>query len=347
MKKDKKKYTKREPKKKPENIQEELRDEFTKRKLKNYPLVLSYERIGMEKKARQVDMCATLIDYKHYDDGAFKLHSVNFCKDRLCSLCAWRRSLKIFGQVSEVMDKLAEKYAFIFLTLTVRNCSGDELKDNVDMLQKGFATMMDRRWGAAKAFKGYFKALEITHHNEYISALRYHPHLHVIIAVNKSYFTDSKSYVSWEKMIELWRKACHLEYKPSIDVHKIKPIADEAAEDLYKDTPNWKIKKAVAEAAKYTIKPEDVTFGSYEEVDRSVYDYTVAMSGRRCCSWAGVFKEARKELKHDDAEDGDLVHTTTEDKLRKDMHYVIESYQWRIGTYQCIGINEDRGGEDV
>lgn len=53
-------------------------------------------------------------------------------------MCAWRRSLKIFGQVSKVMDHVEKNYnyRYIFLTLTVKNCYGEDLKDTLDCKQR-------------------------------------------------------------------------------------------------------------------------------------------------------------------------------------------------------------------
>ncbi|RMH95205.1 replication protein, partial [Stutzerimonas nitrititolerans] len=50
--------------------------------------------------------------------------------------------------------------------------------------------------------KGYVRKLEITYNKERDD---YHPHFHVLIAVNKSYFTDKRYYISQKEWLELWR----------------------------------------------------------------------------------------------------------------------------------------------
>ena len=69
-------------------------------------------------------------------------------------MCAWRRSLKIFGQVSKVMDHVEKNYnyRYIFLTLTVKNCYGEDLKDTLDLMTSAFNKMNQR-----KAFKKAIK----------------------------------------------------------------------------------------------------------------------------------------------------------------------------------------------
>ena len=109
-----------------------------------------------------------------------KLSNANFCKDRLCPMCSWRRSLKIFGQVSKIMDKLQEKneYEFLFLTLTSKNVYGENLSEELD-----------------KLFYGIKKFMMITKIKKSKSYDTYHPHFHIILIVNKSYFNDKILYI--------------------------------------------------------------------------------------------------------------------------------------------------------
>ncbi|HAT4163561.1 TPA: protein rep [Clostridium perfringens] len=92
------------------------------KKLNNLELAESYKRLGL-KKAYRVKECGTLLSFKRIDEELKKLFKANFCKDRLCPMCTWRRSMKIFGQVSKVMDRALEdkEYRFLFLKLTVKN----------------------------------------------------------------------------------------------------------------------------------------------------------------------------------------------------------------------------------
>ena len=75
-------------------------------------------------KAPQLLECGKFLEFKEFiKTGDKKLNKANFCKYRLCPMCSWRRSLKIFGQASQVMAE-AEKqgYRFLFVTLTQKNC---------------------------------------------------------------------------------------------------------------------------------------------------------------------------------------------------------------------------------
>ncbi|WP_170272288.1 protein rep, partial [Clostridium tarantellae] len=85
------------------------------KKLKTIDLAECYKRLGF-KKAYRVEECGSYLAYKYLNENEKKLYRANFCKDRLCPMCCWRRSLKIFGQVSKVMNKTLENndYRFIF-----------------------------------------------------------------------------------------------------------------------------------------------------------------------------------------------------------------------------------------
>ena len=62
-------------------------------------------------------------DYANTETGEVtrRLVAAQFCRDRLCPMCAWRKSLVMFSQISQIMDWVAEREETvpIFLTLTV------------------------------------------------------------------------------------------------------------------------------------------------------------------------------------------------------------------------------------
>ena len=61
---------------------------------------------------------------------------------------------------------------------------------------------MFKRKKVISATKGYVRKLEITYNKERDD---YNPHFHVLIAVNKSYFTDKRYYISQKEWLNLWR----------------------------------------------------------------------------------------------------------------------------------------------
>ena len=94
----------------------EIDSKFTPKRKRSILLSESYNRIGYDSKSSRVASCGTELEFAFEisPDGEVsekgKLQSANFCKDRLCPMCAWRRSYKIVGQVSRIMDHVGEKY---------------------------------------------------------------------------------------------------------------------------------------------------------------------------------------------------------------------------------------------
>ena len=251
-------------------------------------------------------------------------------------MCAWRRSLKTFGQVSQVMDYVEENYdyKYIFLTLTVRNCYGEDLKDTLDLMTGSFSKL-SRRKAFKDAVKGYFRSLEVTYNQEENT---YHPHFHLILAVNKSYFDDNKIYLSQNDWTNLWKQSLKVDYTPVVNVKRIKPNTDDKTYG-----------KAVAETVKYTVKTNDYLIKDEEgKINEKLTDEVVdtldtALHRKRLVSFGFVFKEVHKKLNLDDTEDGSLENTDNDDEIRSDLFSVILRYQWNIGikNYKLVEIAED------
>ena len=303
------------------------------KKMKNEILAESYKRLQYFNKSFRVQNCGTLLDFKRYHDNTLKLDKANFCKIRLCPLCSWRRSLKIFGQVSKIMDQITQdnKYDFLFLTLTTKNCNGEDLSITIDNLMKAFKEMQ-RDKVYKKTILGYFRALEVTHNLNYKSKSydTYHPHFHCILVVKNTYF--KKEYISQETWTSIWKKCLQVDYNPIVHITR------------FKENENENLKKGIAEAAKYTVKDNDyIVINSLDEVDEELTDKSVevldnALFNRRLTAYGGILKQIHKELNLDDAIDGDLINTDN-DTIRNDLDYVIEKYRWNIGYKQYYKTN--------
>lgn len=271
--------------------------------------------------------CGNFLEFKEFQDRKKKLNRAGFCRVRLCPMCTWRRSLKAFTQVSKIkkyIDKTEPgKYSYLFLSLTVRNCWDLELKKNMDNIFA--ATNKLRRWKPWKrAIKGYVQAFEITRNKEKQSKWygSYHPHVHLILAVNKStYFKKSKNlYISQEEFQEQWKKLMKLDYTPEVRIEKIKEFNA----------------NSIAEIAKYSVK-----FGDYIDVDKwefskdSVKLLTSVLHKRRFLGFGGIFRDARKQLKLEDIESGDLVGADM-NETENEEDFKLVRYIWNGGYGEYI-----------
>ena len=171
------------------------------KKLQNLRFAYSYERRGKIDRFKRIADCGDVLFFRRYPDGSLRLHKAFFCKHRLCPMCAWRRSRKIFGQITDVMTSIGDSFDFIFLTLTVRNVKGSHLKKQVELLYNSFVKM-SRRKRFKDAVRGWCRVFEVTYNWE---RCEFHPHFHVMIAVDKSYLIGAE-YIDQKGFSEMWGK---------------------------------------------------------------------------------------------------------------------------------------------
>lgn len=272
-------------------------------------------------KASQMLSCADWLGYEKQGE-VYRLSKANFCRVRLCPMCQWRRSLKIYGQMSRICENIDwEDYAAVHLTLTVRNCRPDDLSATLDTITEGFHRLLKYK-DIGAAVKGSYRAVEITINNSlgdpWLGTM--HPHIHALLIVRKSYF-KSRYYIKLDRWIEAWRKACKLDYDPDVSIQRVAVDGEQT------------ITEALREVAKYTTKASDITCTPLDPVEYlRVLD--AALDGRRFVSFSGMLKELHKRLNLSDAnDDTDLIHadeigSMLDDQQKEDVYYI-----WRSGLY--------------
>ena len=249
---------------------------------------LQYKKTFVER----VISCGDTLQFIQNQDGNLKLYQAYFCKNKLCPMCNWRRSMKYSYQTSRIVDeaiKQSPKGRFLFLTLTVKNVEGQVLNSTISQLTKSF----DRLFKRAKVQRnllGYLRSVEVTH-NE--NDKTYHPHIHVLMMVRPSYFQSKKDYITQKEWSDMWSQSLKVDYVPMIDIRTVK----ETGKGL---------RGAVLETAKYPTKPIKFDVENKQVVD----DLYNGLYRKRQLGYGGLFKTIKKQLQLDDVESGDLVHTS-------------------------------------
>lgn len=250
-------------------------EKYTNKKKQNLNLIQYIEKHISETSKFAISECGSYLEFlgdRELENK--KLHKSNFCKNRFCPMCSWRKTKKDSLKISIIMEYIKREfgYEFIFLTLTAPNVSGEKLNDEIKDFNKAFKRLSERK-EFIKINKGYVRKLEITYNKKENT---YHPHFHVIIAVNKSYFTD-KTYLSKKKFLELWKECKRDKTITQVDVRKI-------------DTSD---KKAISEIAKYGAKDSDYT------VSQEVFDiFYNALKGKKLITYNKIFKEILEIYNH-------------------------------------------------
>ena len=287
----------------------------TSKKLKN-PKFTSYiapfiSKTGKERCESCGDLTIFLADFEMKNK---KLHKASFCGNRFCPMCSWRMSCKDSLKISILMEHLRkeENKEFIFLTLTAPNVKEDKLEEEIKHYNKSFKKLMGRK-EVKSIVKGYIRKLEVTYNSDMSSKSydTYHPHFHVVIAVNKTYFKKSDLYINQQRWLELWQEATGNSSITQVDVRKSK------SNNL----------KEVYELAKYSAKDTDYL------VSRPVFNvFYRALKGKQFIVFSGLFKDANTMY-----ENGELDCY----KVRDEIEYVyMMCYKWKKREYENTSIRE-------
>lgn len=191
--------------------------------------------------------CSTALGFAWHDDhdtgeSRLKLRTASFCCVRHCPVCQWRRSLRNTARFFSAIPALQAQFPthrWIFLTLTVRNCEPDQLRDTITAMNTGWKRLIQRKdWPAL----GWCRTVEVTRNDEDGSA---HPHFHALLMVPAGYFTG-RNYITQAEWSARWRQAMRLDYDPVVDVRAVKSKKD-----------GQTLQAAVVETLKYATKAED------------------------------------------------------------------------------------------
>lgn len=189
--------------------------------------------------------------------------------------------------------------------MTAPNVSGEELREEIDRFNQGVNKLFQRR-NVKRVVKGYICKLEVTTDQEKLVTdglykrkkdyydLRgvkvndpnptyntYHPHMHIIIVVNKSYFNRPADFISKAEWLEMWRGCMNDNSITQVDARKVSERVNS---------------NAVLEIAKYSAKGSDLYHSEL------VFDnFYMALKRRQLIVYSGLMEDYAKKFK-----DGDL-----------------------------------------
>jgi len=284
----------------------------------NYLLSQKYLSIAQEYNdseyqamAYRVLYCSNSIQYEQYTNSKQRIINMVSCKDRLCPTCNYRRSQRIFAKLVRIIKSkefLDKKYKLIFLTLTLKNISQSRLGQGIDDILYSFNKFTKNK--RIKAMnKGFFRALEITFNRD---SRDYHHHLHVVFAVNSSYFTDSKQYLKQKDFTDIWRSSAGLDYSPVVYVERVKDAG------------------GIAELAKYSVKVDKELIEDLTNLEfKTLRD---ELTRRRLVSLGGILRQLDAKLKLNLSKGGDITSDDIDDEYYKDeILRFIAGLSWNVG----------------
>lgn len=203
--------------------------------------------------------------------------AANSCGNRFCPICSYTKACKDALEISLMCQYLQDEfdYSFLMLTLTIPNVKGYQLNEAIKNMNKAFNKF--KQYVEVKvAFEGLVRKNEVTYNSKEDT---YHPHIHCLVAVQKSYFTNKRKYLSHNRVLELWKRATGDYSITQVDIRKCK-------------TEGSGLVKAVLELAKYIAKDSD-----YLKSEDICYNFYKALKGKRIFGYLGCFKDSRVLLK--------------------------------------------------
>lgn len=204
-----------------------------------------------EKRINRIFSCGNAVSIV-YSPSLKKSHTNGFwCDERCCPLCNYYKSRSLFSRIYNYVRSNSEKH-YVFLTLTVKNVTKDDLRETVKRMNRAFSRMFklgDSKSKVSKMFTGYLKRLEVTYNIDPSKpAYRtFHPHFHVLLECSLDYAPRTECYYHKQEILKDWRYYYGDPDICEVDIQEIRPDEDPKGYE-------HGLAKAVAEVAKYPMK---------------------------------------------------------------------------------------------
>lgn len=298
----------------------------------------------LSRRATAMYVCAETIAAAQAHDGSLTLlGGAARCRDRACPLCQWRLALARCGQLTQALRWLQGQQPRLrgwMLTVTVRNCTGDALRDTCSSMLAAWRRLL--RQQIAADWQGTMRALEITYNRDTDT---YHPHIHALIV------SDALDGV-WARLrlADAWAQAAGLDYQPIV---YLAPAGGSAGYEVGKPTHHM----ATAGAYIAGLKGQALEAALARRVDgRSAATMARALRGLRLIGYSGSLAAARRALRQGDTQQdedaaADALTAAQADCIaaRPDTQTVILcAWDAVTGTYTPIATEEvGRHGSDA
>ena len=268
---------------------------ITGKKILNQKMADRLYKLGYQGRSTRMRECMNTIEYTKCNVcGDIHILQTNRCRDRFCALCQTQLARKRFSEMTQVYDEIKliiRNKPTAMLTLTIKNCYVDDLKETLKQLNRAWKRLTERIFFKSNIL-GFAKSIEVTYNEQWNT---FHPHLHIILIFRNDtdlFFVEDYK----EQFRTLWQKALKLDYIPEIELQ----------ETYSKIEGKDKIINAFLEASKYSLKS---TNALKIKNDMVFNQFVQAMQNFRFVSYGGIIKEARNKLKliDEDYDDKELI----------------------------------------
>lgn len=296
----------------------------------------------MIQKANKLNYCSNYLEFAHLKDNTKRISYIESCHKSLCPICNFFRARFNLSSFVDVLSRFFSSgryvgYPFLFLTLTVTSCYGEDLPALLDKMSRSWNKLINTK-EFKRAFVAASRSLEITINRdpESKSYMMFHPHYHVILVARPDYFSKlSDLYLDNLHFLWLWQRSFGNHTFRSFDKwlswyssffddfgSSVSRLLPSAPKDLITQIDVRRIKVnvdpdkaihnilgALNELLKYPFKPDELLTGNLDEDTEVVFFMDKAMQHRRRWNLTGIFKDIAAELSIPEDDPDELVQT--------------------------------------
>jgi len=276
-----------------------------------------------QKHGERVGACADRLTFNRSTDlegtSKLKLHSVNLCHVRICPICMVCKSRVESKRLTKAIEQIEidePKNNYLLLTLTIKNIAIKRLRETLKQMSLAWQRLVKLKI-FKKISEGYFRSLEVTKDKNYDA----HPHYHVLIAVNPSYF--SHNYITQESWTNMWKASLRIDYIPIVDIRRI----DDFNKQLSK---HENLKRGVKEVAKYITKVKDLIGNGSSKDGDWLCVYFDQITNIKKNNVSGIFK---LYMSDDEPDEQEILNSSYDDEENtKDLSKPTISFLWFRGS---------------
>lgn len=236
-----------------------------------------YQGKAQHIKAQRIRACHEYLQLKKYKGIDYtSIAKINLCRERLCLNCAYVKA----REDSRLLMKATENMQQRFLTFTVQNVKGKDLKNTLALMRKAVKKMF-----RALKIKDYYEKYEITckitelgenNLHSYkkfteLGEISLHPHIHILTPSSNFTFKRGVANNLWARY---YNEVAHTDRKYLLTENKI--VDDNV--------------KSCFEMAKYITKPTNIT-------PETIPIFDEQLKGVHLTQAHGIYRELIKNAK--------------------------------------------------
>lgn len=259
-----------------------------------------------------MEQCMSGLTFREHLDGTKTLVGVQFCKDRLCPICNWRRSLKFRHQMSSILKAMEKQNLYgrpLLIAFSINNIIASGLNTRFGEMGRGFANLL-KHTNVRKHCIGAARVMWLKYNT---GNGTYGTHMQCLFWIKPGYFTDP---IPKEKWAQMFRSAAFLPVMPEADICEESAFSlgmpETNTDSIEYDSDDMLMSMAMclSESAVLPGLYVDQNTSDAEKLDTALRAVTMwnGINNRKLVALYGKFKKFHDDLGLDSIEDGDLIN---------------------------------------